>query len=169
MTLTWAVSAPAASPAAARRTESPSSRRASLNDAGNPLYVKVTPAPVLFNDAILAWVQANLTPGSAVLSDGPNCFAAVTKAGCTHKVEVAGQRKPRDLPQFNWVNTVLRNLETMLSGTYKAFGYAKYADRYLGTFAYRFSRRFNLADLVMRFIVDVVRGNAAPERVIRHA
>jgi hypothetical protein len=53
--------------------------------------------------------------------------------------------------------------------TYKAFGYAKYADRYLGAFAYRFNRRFDLADLVVRLIVDVCRGKAAPERVIRHA
>jgi len=57
----------------------------------------------------------------------------------------------------------------MLSGAYRAFGYAKYADRYLGAFAYRFNRRFDLAGLVVRLIVDVSRGKAAPERVIRHA
>ena len=141
----------------------------SLNDAGKPLYVKVTPVEAFSSDAILTWAKANLNPGCAVLSDGLSCFAAVTEAGCTHRVEVVGQRKPSELPQFKWVNTVLGNLKTMLSGAYKAFGYAKYADRYLGAFAYRFNRRFDLADLVVRLIVDVSRGVAAPERVIRHA
>ena len=110
-----------------------------------------------------------MTPGTDVLSDGLGCFAAVTEAGCTHRVEIVGQRKPRDLPQFKSVNTVLGNLKTMLSGAYKAFGYGKYADRYLGAFAYRFNRRFDLAGLVVRLIVDVCRGMAASERVIRHA
>ena len=141
----------------------------SLNGEGNPLYVKVTPVPGFTSDAISKWAQSNLAPGTDVLSDGLGCFAAVTHAGCTHRVQIVGQRKPRDLPQFKWVNTVLGNLKTMLSGAYKAFGYGKYADRYLGAFAYRFNRRFDLAGLVVRLIVDVSRGKAAPERVIRHA
>ena len=79
------------------------------------------------------------------------------------------ERKPRELPQFKWVNTVLGNLKKMVSGAYKALGYRKYGDRYLGAFAYRFNRRFDLADLVVRLVVDVSRGMATPERVIRHA
>ena len=71
----------------------------SLNDAGNPLYVKVTPVPGFTSDAISKWARANLAPGADVLSDGLACFAAVTETGCTHRVEVVGQRKPRDLPQ----------------------------------------------------------------------
>ena len=88
-------------------------------------------------------------------------------------MEIVGKRKPRDLPQFKWVNTVLGNLETTLSGAYKSFGYSKYADHYLGAFAYRFNRRFDLADLVVRLVVrlvvDVCRTNANPLRVIRQA
>lgn len=100
----------------------------------------------------------------------PNGFCCPrTDARCTHCVQVVGQRKPRAMPQFKWVNTVLGNLKAMLSGAYKSFGCAKYADRYLGAFAYRFNRRFDLAGLVVRPIVDVSRGKAAPERVIRHA
>jgi transposase-like protein len=100
----------------------------SLNDAGNPLYLKVAPLAAFSNEALSIWAKANLKPGCTVLSDGLSCFAAVTEAGCIHQVEVVGQRKPRELPQFKWVNTVLGNLKTMLSGAYKSFGYAKYAD-----------------------------------------
>jgi len=141
----------------------------SLNEKGRPLYVKVTQISGFTNDAISKWARSNLAPGTAVISDGLACFRAVTDAGCTHCVEVVGKRKPRDLPQFKWVNTVLGNLKTMLSGAYKSFGYSKYADHYLGAFAYRFNRRFDLADLVVRLVVDVCRTKAAPLRVIRQA
>jgi transposase-like protein len=141
----------------------------SLNDEGHPRFAKLTPVPGFTSQAISTWARANLAVGAEVLSDGLACFAAVTDAGCTHTPEVVGQRKPRDLPQFKWVNTILGNLKTLISGAHKAFGYAKYADRYLGAFAYRFNRRFDLADLVVRLIVDVCRRPATPERVIRHA
>jgi transposase-like protein len=141
----------------------------SLNDAGNPRFAKLTPVAGFTSEAIRTWARANLTPGASVLSDGLACFAAVTEAGCTHNVEVVGQRKPRELPQFKWVNTVLANAKTMISGAYKAFGYAKYAGRYLGAFCYRFNRRFDLAGLAVRLVVDVCRRAATPERVIRQA
>lgn len=57
----------------------------------------------------------------------------------------------------------------MISGAYKSFGHCKYAERYLSAFAYRFNRRFDLADLVCRLVVDVSRCRAAPERAIRQA
>ena len=57
----------------------------------------------------------------------------------------------------------------MVSGAYKAFAYSKYAQRYLGAFAYRFNRRFDLAGMVARLVVDVCRGRAIPERQIRLA
>ena len=50
---------------------------------------------------------SSLVAGTLVRSDGLACLAAVTDAGCVHTVEVVGQRKPRDLPQFKWVNSVL--------------------------------------------------------------
>jgi len=84
-------------------------------------------------------------------------------------VEIVSNRKPRDLAQFKWVNTVLGNLKTMLSGAHKSFGYSKYADHYRDAFAYRFNLRFDLADLVVRLVVDVCRTKATPLRVIRQA
>jgi hypothetical protein len=102
-----------------------------------------------------------------VLSDGLGCFAAVAGAGCLHEAIVAGQRLPRELPQFRWVNTVLGNLKTALVGTHHAFDFAKYAARYLAGFAYRFNPRFDLRGLTARLIVDVARCQPRTERVIR--
>lgn len=141
----------------------------SLNDKGNPLFMKVTLVPGFTSQAISKWAQSSLAKGSTVLSDGLGCFAAVTDAGCTHVVEVVGQRKPRELPQFKWINTVLGNLKTMISGAYKSFGYRKYAHHYLSAFAYRFNHRFNLAGLVVRLIVDVSRTTPAPKHALCQA
>jgi len=34
------------------------------------------------------------------------------------RTRVVGGRKPKDLPEFQWINTVLGNLKTCLSGSY---------------------------------------------------
>ena len=77
-----------------------------------------------------------------------SCLTAVTGAGCLHLPIMAGDRKPRDLRQFNWVNSVLGNLKTTLAGTFHSLKYRKYADPSLAAFAYRFNPWFDLRDLV---------------------
>lgn len=97
----------------------------SLNDAGNPVYVKMTPIPGFTRQAIADWACSNLDASCVVISDGLACFNGVTEAGCQHCVIVAGGRKPKELPEFNWINTILGNLKTSLGGAYHAFNYAK--------------------------------------------
>ena len=99
-------------------------------------------------------------------SDGLACFTAVREAGCEHQPTVVGSAKPRELPQFKWVNTVLGNLKTSCSGAHHAFKFAKYAPAYLAGFAYRFNRRFDLRGLVARLIVDVANTHPHPRHVI---
>jgi len=48
------------------------------------------------------------------------------------------------LPEFKWIDTVLGNLKTSLSGSYHTCNFRKYAPRYLAVFTYRFNRRFDL-------------------------
>lgn len=139
----------------------------SLNEQGNPMHLKLSLVSGFSLTAIGKWAEANLMPGSVVTSDGLGCFAAVTDAGCIHMPVVVGGLKPRDLPQFKWVNTVLGNLKTTLAGAFHSLNYAKYADRYLAGFAYRFNRRFDLRALVARLIVDVARCGPAKEKVVR--
>ena len=99
----------------------------------------MTPVPGFTRKAIAAWAKDTLRPGCVVVSDGLACFAGVTDAGCQHRPIVVGGRKPRELPQFNWVNTVLGNLKTRFGGAYHALDFDKYGTRYLGAFAYRFN------------------------------
>ena len=80
---------------------------------------------------------------------------------------MVGALKPKDLPEFKWINTVLGNLKTTLSGAFHALKYRKYGQTYLAAFAYRFNRRFDLRGLLATLIVDVARCKPAPEKVVR--
>ena len=51
---------------------------------------------------------------------------------------------------FLAVNTALGNLKTALAGTYHAFGFEKYAHRYLAQVQYLFNRRYDLRALLLR-------------------
>lgn len=141
----------------------------SLSDDGHPWRAKLSPVPAFTRKAIAQWASAHLAPGSTVSSDGLACFSAVTAAGCTHQPTVVAGRKPRDLPEFQWINTVLGNLKTSLAGSYHAFDFGKYAARYLAAFAYRFNRRFDLAALHERLLVAAARCGPHPERLVRLA
>lgn len=125
----------------------------SVSDEGHPLRIKLSTVASFKLKAIAQWACQNLTAGSTVYSDGLACFSAVTQAGSTHESTVVGARKPKEAPQLPWINTVLGNLKTSLSGSYHGFGFSKYAQQYLGAFAYRFNRRFDLKTLPQRLLV----------------
>ncbi|MCY7315896.1 MAG: transposase, partial [Rubrivivax sp.] len=75
--------------------------------------------------------------------------------------------KPRELPQFKWVNTILGNLKTMIYGAHKAFKFGKYAGHYLGAFSYRFNHRFDLQALLQSLLGHAATAVPTPEPQIR--
>ena len=141
----------------------------SLNDEGHPKYLKLAALPGFTSQAIREWACKHLAPGTLVTSDGLACFAAVMDAQCLHAASVVGRAKPRELPEFLWVNTVLGNLKRTIAGAHHSFKFHKYATSYLAGFAYRFNRRFDLKGLVARLIVDVSRASPTTQRNIRKA
>ena len=141
----------------------------SLTPEGHPLYIKFSVIPGFTLKAVAEWAMNNLAPDCKVFSDGLSCFSAVTAAGCTHQATVVAGRKPKDLPEFRWINTVLGNLKTSLSGCYHAFRFNVYADRYLAAFTYRFNRRFNLQTLNERLLVAAATCAPRPLRISRLA
>ena len=70
---------------------------------------------------------------------------------------------------FTWVNTILGNLKTAMSGTYHAFKFAKYAHRYLAEAQYRFNRRFDMAAMFVKLLFASVQTTARPEVWLRVA
>jgi transposase-like protein len=141
----------------------------SLNDEGHPWRAKLTPVPGFTLRAIADWAKTCLSSDSTVVSDGLACFGGVTAAGCQHLPLVTGGRKPEALPEFRWVNTVLGNVKTSLTGAYHAFDFGKYAERYLAAIAYRFNRRFQLKTLPHRLLVAALAIGPRPEPWLRLA
>ena len=115
------------------------------------------------------WARCHLSPEGRVYSDGLACFAGVRDAGCGHEPTIVGRRKPDEIPALHWVNTVLGNLKNTLRGAYHAFRFRKYGHRYLGAFAYRFNRRFDLKSLPIRLIVAAFSIAPLPLRAARLA
>jgi hypothetical protein len=116
-----------------------------------------------------AWSVDSLAPGSVVFSDGLACFRAVAAAGCDHVPVVIGGRKPKDVPLFQWLNTIIGNVKTAQSGTHHAFNFKKYGDRYLAEMSYRFNRRFYLKGLLQRLLIAGIGCEPKPERQLRSA
>jgi hypothetical protein len=141
----------------------------SLSEEDRPIRVRLSPVAGFTLKAISSWAKDHLAPTSTVFSDGLACFGAVTDAGCSHHPTVMAGRKPKEAPEFRWINTVLGNLKTSLSGCYHAFDFQKYAARYLAAFSYRFNRRFDLRTLHQRLIIAAVSTPPHPMRVIRVA
>ena len=120
---------------------------------GKPLFIRLTQVAGFTKEALKDWAQRSLAPTAHVVSEGLVCFEAVTHTVHSHERHIVGTgRQAVQRPEFRWVNTVLGNLKTALSGTYHAIKHAKYANRYLAEFAYRFNRRFDLAAMLPRLL-----------------
>jgi ISXO2-like transposase domain len=103
----------------------------SLDERGQPIHLKLSLVSGFTLSAISRWAQANLASESIVFSDGLGCFTAVADAGCLHRPRIVGALKPRNLPEFKWINTVLGNLKTSLAGAFHSLHYRKHATAYL--------------------------------------
>lgn len=124
-----------------------------LNELGQPQVVRFDRVTGFKQTEIERWAKQYVQAGSHVTSDGLYCFTAVTNADITHQREVVGtHRCSVDMPCFKWVNILLSNLKTGLSGTYHAFKFDKYAARYLAENQYRFNRRYDLKQMLPRLL-----------------
>lgn len=94
------------------------------------------------------FARLRLKPDAHVVSDGLGCFRAVRIAGRSHTAIVTSRidRAVR-LEVFRWVNTILGNVKTAITGTFHALRRA-YVQRYLAEFQFRFNRRHRLATMI---------------------
>lgn len=140
------------------------------NEQSHPQYAIFSKVSSFSSAEVTAWAHRSLVPATLVVSDGLGCFRSVINAGCDQQREIVGSgRKSTSMACFTWVNTILGNLKTAISGTYHAFDFEKYAHRYLGEYQYRFNRRFDLAGMLSRLIYAAARTNKKPEAWLRLA
>jgi transposase-like protein len=119
-----------------------------------------------------AWAKQAIGSSAQVRSDGLGCFRGVTASGAAHAAIITGGgtgRAAAQHPEFKRVNTVLGNLKTAINGTYHAFDFRQYADRYLSEIQYRFNRRFDLGTLLKRLLRAAATTSPWPEHAIRLA
>jgi hypothetical protein len=79
---------------------------------GKPVRLKLRRVTSFCAASIAGFAKRSLDPDSAVVSDGLQCFASVTYAGCAHQVVTTGSGpKAARTPAFKWVNTALGNIK----------------------------------------------------------
>ena len=117
-------------------------------DAGAPMLACFSKR-AFTKESIEEFAATSLAAPATLVSDGLGCFTAVRGMGILHERHVTGGgAASAKRPEFMAVNTVLGNLKTAFAGTYHAFGFAKYAHRYLAQVQYLFNRRFNLRTIL---------------------
>lgn len=130
----------------------------------------IEPIKTFDNVSLTDWAARRLAPGAEAYTDGLACFRRIAEAGHMHTVvETTGGRAATNVPGARWVNVVLGNVKRAISGTYHAVRQAKYARRYLAEAAYRFNRRFRLADMLPRLAVAMMRCKPCAEPKLRLA
>lgn len=134
---------------------------------GCPQRVRFDPVAGFSFAALAPWARLAVAPGSCVISDGLLGFHVLERLGYTHKVVVPPRGKAgTQIESFKWLNVLLGNLKTALSGTHHAFKFAKYARRYLGDVQYRFNRRVDMVAMVPRLAVASAQTLPCPKRQI---
>lgn len=129
----------------------------STNEEGHPIAMNLNVLKGFRLEEIKRWSQKHVKPGSTVCSDGLNCFPAVKDAGCEHiRLVTVGGAASVEQDEFIWVNTMIGNIKNAITGSYHSIN-PRHLPRYFAEFCYRFNRRFNLRDMMPRFLSVAVR------------
>jgi len=138
-------------------------------ESGQPVLACLSQRPFT-KESIQAFASQSLAAPATLVSDGLGCWTAVQGTGILHEPHVTGGgAASAKHPSFLAVNTALGNIKTSLAGTYHAFGFEKYAHRYLGQIQYLFNRRFNLRTILERLARAASQAAPCPTRLIRVA
>ena len=134
------------------------------NDSGHPVFVKLTPVSGFTSKAIKAWATANLSQGVTTVTDGLPCFNELEKFG-EHSVLVTSRAQKEDVEAvFKWVNTILSNVKTSISGTFHSIDFGRYGFRYLADLEFRLNRRFDLRKMFFRLFDKALKSPPKTEK-----
>lgn len=139
-----------------------------VSPEGHPLYMKLSHLRGFTKQEIMAWTSKHVAPGSLVATDGLNCFPGVQDADCDHEPIITGGTEYDEFKVFTWVNTMIGNFKKAIHGTYHAVSKA-HLPRYLAEFCYRFNRRFQLDDMLERFLYIAMKTHPIPQRLLKLA
>jgi len=110
-----------------------------------------------------------LQPSAHLVTDGCASFYAAGAEFAAHGAILVGDRESSEIEPFRWVNTVISNLKTAISGTYHHSDFDRYRHHYLAEVQYHGNRRFDLASMIGPLARNCVRTGPCPDRWLRLA
>jgi transposase-like protein len=138
-------------------------------DDGKAHLACLSPRPFT-RQSIRDFMDRSLALPLTVVSDGLDCFTVVAGKGADHDRNITGSgRAAAQLPKLRAVNTLLGNLKTALAGTYHAFKFTKYTQRYLAEMQFRFNHRYDLRAILSQLIRAAANGPPTSLGTIRSA
>jgi transposase-like protein len=140
----WGGEVHASTPGRGSPNKTPFIAALSCNEENHPIGLRLGKVKGFRKSEVERFAKRHFDPDAIVLSDGLACFKGIASAGFEHQpVVTGGGYRSMEIPEFQWLNTVLGNVKNSLRGSYhQASG--KHLPRYLGEFCYRFNRRFDL-------------------------
>jgi len=116
-----------------------------------PGFAALQVLPDASSKSIDAFLQARITTGSRILSDGWKGYRNLQEKGFEHTATaISGQDQPAHT-LFPWVHLSLSNLKRFLLGTHHQVQ-AKHLKRYVAEFNYRLNRRTMEKDMLTRML-----------------
>ena len=135
----------------------------STSDERRPRKMKLLPVRGFRKKEVEKLVSEHLASTSRLVTDGLRCWTGAAEAGLGHTAIVTGGgKRAAQWSPFKWVNTTLGNVKAAITGTYYRRVSPEHAGRYLGSFAWRFNRRFQLDSLIPRLVHSAVRTAPLP-------
>ncbi len=135
----------------------------------HPIAMRFSKLESFSKAEIARWSTQHLQSSCTVVSDGLDCFSAVSEVGCKHiPIVTGGGPDSVKHEAFTWVNTMIGNVKRALDGTYHNVSEA-HLPRYLAEFCYRFNRRFRLEDMLARLAYAAVRTPPMPLQLLSMA
>ncbi len=122
----------------------------SLDDKGNPKYLKMQVTPNIQQSAVKKFVQGSVVVGSTIHSDGYRSYIPALQEAYVHKYQPYDPEKGL----LHWLHITISNAKAFILGTYHGLPKDN-LQSYLDEYCFRFSRRTFYANLLDRLAVAV--------------
>ena len=138
----------------------------STSPEGRPRKLKLAPVRGFRKREIARGAARWLAPGSAVVTDGLDCWSVLGEGTYSHRaIRTGSGPEAARMAPFKRVNTTLGNIKSAITGICRNIG-PNHGGRYLASFAWRYNRRYQLQTMIPRFVHSAARTHPMPYRLI---
>jgi len=108
------------------------------------------------------WLSKHLHDDCIVTTDGFRPFSNVCEVvDLHHSINTTGMYGDSDNTFFDWVKTMIGNMERSIHGTYHSVS-SKHLPRYLAEFCFRFNNRFRMGSMIDVLLTQATRTKPLP-------